>query len=1596
MLGRLRSGAVLVALLSAALVLKASLPQVSIGTWQAAGNLQTGRAGAAAVALPDGRILITGGSDANGVPLASADFFNSDGTFSSAPSMNAARSGHAALVLPDGRVLVSGGRTSGGGITNSAETYDPQANSWQMLSATMIEARAGHTASQLLNGDVLLAGGTNSGGPLSALEIFDETNDSFTSVGTLTRARQEHADAVLNDGRVLIAGGTGVDASGNAIALSSTEIYDPDAGSVSAGPPMSAPRARLSATTLLDGTVALIGGNNGSNDLSSIEIYDPAAGGISLSPASLATPRSGHLAFLLPYNSSVLVLGGTSAGSELASAELFVPWNNAVQGTGAMASARSGGAGAPLSTADGLLLVAGGQNSGAGALASGELYGFATVKTDQSDYAPGTTVNITGSGWQPGETVALTLAESPNVDTHPPMTAIADQNGNISNSQFSPDSHDLNVRFYLTAAGTQTQAQTTFTDSTSFGTPSVGPQSPAGVVAGNPATFPVSVNFSGNGTCTVSLSVTSGLPSGTTVQLSPGSGTGTSSADSLSSTLTLTPPAGTTPNSYVFTVRATGTSGNCLANTKNSNGTLAVSGAAASLLVANFPSPITARTPGSFTVTALDSRGNVAAGYTGTVHFASSDSTAVLPADYTFTGAGAGQDNGSHTFSATLNTVGSNQILTASDGARSLSGSQSHINVTAPPTVAVTIATSPSGLQVSLDGGAPQAAPITLNWVPGSAHTIATSSPQSGGAGTQYVWSSWSDGGAISHGVTAPSTATTYTATFKTQYQVTFAQAGMAGDQTGAIVTVNGSPQSILSYQLYVDSGSNVTYSYAGTVATSSTTKQYVLATPDPAPASGFSVTAPVTITATYKTQYQLSFAQTGLSADATGTIVTVNGSPQSTLPYHDWFDDGSSVSFSYSTIVASSVNGKRYSLGSVDSSSPLTVSGPVTVTANYKVQYQLTFAQSGLGADVTGTVVTVNGSPQSAVPHSDWFDDGTSVPFSYSDPVASSSSGKRYALMSVSATSPWTVSAATTITGTYKTQYKITVQQSGIGADVAAGTPIVTVNGTDQYLNTPLFSDWFDDGSTISYSFHSPVASTMAGKRYLLINSPAPASPFSVNGAPVTLNASYKAQYQLTFAATGLAGDATGTIVTVNSNSKMATDLPYSDWFDGGSTVTYAYADPVPSTASGKRYALTTPPPSPASPITVSGAATINAAYKVQWQITFAQGGLGSDATGTVVNVAGNPQSILPYSSWFDSGSSLSFTYSDPVSSNVNGKRYVLAGVDTASPLNISAAATITATYKLQYQLTFTQSGIGLDATGSVTVNGSPQSLPYSTWFDSGSTLSYSYPSPVASSIASKRYILTSPAPSPYSPFTVSVPLTVTATYKAQYDTQTAITSSQNPSILNQTVVFSATVTTVAAGGGTPTGSVQFKIGGSNVGAPVMLSNGVAAINTATLPPGLLPVGTHSVQAAYTPDSDTYTASTGSFQQQVTYAICPLIPQNPPFAVKSGATFPIKLYLCDASANDVSSSAVVVHATAIALLSGASGTLDDAGNSNPDFDFRYDNTLGPSGGYIFNLKTTGLQSGTWLMYFGAGYSPSGGIYSDPANATHAIQFGVK
>jgi hypothetical protein len=96
--------------------------------------------------------------------------------------------------------------------------------------------------------------------------------------------------------------------------------------------------------------------------------------------------------------------------------------------------------------------------------------------------------------------------------------------------------------------------------------------------------------------------------------------------------------------------------------------------AASTFVVSGFPSPTTAGDAYGFTVTAWDRYGNVANGYSGLVHFTSSDPHALLPADAALT-------DGTGSFSATLETAGT-RSLTATDAAiASLTGTQSSIRV---------------------------------------------------------------------------------------------------------------------------------------------------------------------------------------------------------------------------------------------------------------------------------------------------------------------------------------------------------------------------------------------------------------------------------------------------------------------------------------------------------------------------------------------------------------------------------------------------------------------------------------------------------------------------------------------------------------------------------------------------------------------------------------------------------------------------------------------------------------------------------------------------------------------------------------------------
>ena len=112
-------------------------------------------------------------------------------------------------------------------------------------------------------------------------------------------------------------------------------------------------------------------------------------------------------------------------------------------------------------------------------------------------------------------------------------------------------------------------------------------------------------------------------------------------------------------------------------------------------------------------------------------------------------------------------------------------------------------------------------------------------------------------------------------------------------------------------------------------------------------------------------------------------------------------------------------------------------------------------------------------------------------------------------------------------------------------------------------------------------------------------------------------------------------------------------------------------------------------------------------------------------------------------------------------------------------------------------------------------------------------------------------------------STFASSTSLSVDETV-SQASTTTALTSSANPSSTGQNVTFTALVAPVAPGGGTPTGSVTFFNGTTQL-LVVPLSGGSAAYSTSALT-----LGSYSISAVYTGDTNFLGSSSASLTQNV------------------------------------------------------------------------------------------------------------------------------
>lgn len=284
------------------------------GRFVAGPALATPRAGARAVALGGGTVLLVGGAAA-GAPAIEA--LTASHTTPEPAGFSPTLVDHAAAASGDGSVIVAGGRVPGGLPTDAAWIVAQAGASVEPL-PPMLHARAQLTLTKA-SGDAFAPlyaiGGVDGAGPVAAIEVFDPAAGLFADTGIqLATPRAQHTVTRLPSGLLLVAGG--VDATG--VPLASAEIVDPVTRTARPVAMMRTARTAHAATLLPDGRV-LVSGGTGSDGapLADAEIFDPALGteGDFVPTTPLDTPRAGHA--LAPLcDGTFLVVGGAS-GAEI-------------------------------------------------------------------------------------------------------------------------------------------------------------------------------------------------------------------------------------------------------------------------------------------------------------------------------------------------------------------------------------------------------------------------------------------------------------------------------------------------------------------------------------------------------------------------------------------------------------------------------------------------------------------------------------------------------------------------------------------------------------------------------------------------------------------------------------------------------------------------------------------------------------------------------------------------------------------------------------------------------------------------------------------------------------------------------------------------------------------------------------------------------------------------------------------------------------------------------------------------------------------------------------------------------------------------------
>jgi hypothetical protein len=459
-----------------------------------------------------------------------------------------------------------------------------------------------------------------------------------------------------------------------------------------------------------------------------------------------------------------------------------------------------------------------------------------------------------------------------------------------------------------------------------------------------------------------------------------------------------------------------------------------------------------------------------------------------------------------------------------------------------------------------------------------STHTIATTSPQVAGA-TRYLFSDWSDTGAISHSIGVSGTPATYTATFFTQYLLTTMASPSAGGSVAASpASADGFYDSGTPVQLTATANSGYAFTGFSGDLTGSTNPQSIV------------MSAPRNVTALFAPYISIT-----VTTNPAGLSFSADGQTYATAQSFLWV---SGTSHTIATTTPQGSGTTRYvfanwSDSAAISHSILVPSAPATYTATFTTQYLLTATASPTTGGNTGA------NPSSV---DGFYDTGTSVQL-----TATANSGYAFAGFSgnlTGSTNPQSIvmSAPRNVTALFAPYISITVTTNPAGLSFSAdgqtyaaaqSFPWVAGSSHTIAITTPqgtgttryVFANWSDSGG-MSHSITTPGTATAYvanfTTQYLLAAAVVPAGGGTISRNPGSSDGFYDRGTNVEIKAVPAAGQFfiswSGSVGSSANPEMLAMSQPRSvtATFDTVTAVSISSINPSRAYAGGTPFYLT------------------------------------------------------------------------------------------------------------------------------------------------------------------------------------------------------------------------------------------------------------------------------------------------------------------------------------------------------------------------------------------------------------------------------------